>query len=77
VSGIVDTSSPIRDGNTPLHLAAAAEVNSAQTTRLMLKLGAKVAVLNERSEAGSVYLPFFLAWTTRTRLERLGLDVGP
>ncbi len=45
---VIDLSSPIRDGDTPLHVAAASQKNSAEMTNLLLQLGAKATAINER-----------------------------
>ena len=49
MTSIIGKSSPIRDGATPLHVAAASLKNSAQTTKLLLQLGAKPTTINDRS----------------------------
>ena len=48
VASFVGTSSPIRDGDTPLHFAAASKTNSEEMTKLLLQLGAKATVINIR-----------------------------
>jgi hypothetical protein len=48
VASIVDISSPIRDGDTPLHVAAASVNNSSKTTKILLGLGAKPTAVNNR-----------------------------